>query len=677
MSFKNLVIEEAYDSDEDDLVNDFYLPVLSKATKYYRRSGFFSSSSLAVSARGIGELIKKNGKMKLICNVHLSKKDHDILKKAHEDPLKFLEESHIGDDLDNIEDEIERDHVEALGWMLANGYLEIKIAFPQNNIGVYHPKVGVFFDEEGNYISFSGSENESFTAMIFNVEEFKTFKSWVKWSNNLAFKDLTKFENEWVGNTKKTIVVDLPKALKDKIIKYAPHEKANLALLKKNYQSIYKKIKKPLPARDYQSEAVSKWIKNNYKGIFNMATGSGKTITALNCYDYLKNHSGKNFLTIIACPQRHLVSQWKENFEEYFDNKILSTVEEGSWGHELKIMVGDVKLGFSDFPVVMTTHKTFSNPKFIKILEKRRIDVLLIVDEVHGVGSSVYQKGLSLTYKYRLGLSATPERWFDDEGTNILYEYFDKCVFKFTLDEAIDRGFLTEYEYWPHFIELEDDEFDEYMELTKKIAINYEKNKNFEDLANTGDYIRRQSIIDHARNKYVKLSEIIKKYAPWDHLFVYCSSKQPRGEKQIVVVDRILSENGLDSKFFTSIQKDKEDILKYFEKGKYDALIAMRCLDEGVDVPSAKNAILMASTSNPREHIQRRGRLLRRSPEKDIAIIDDMIVVPQSSENLTAAEKNLINKEFERYEEFMKAAINESACINIYLNWRGINGKRK
>lgn len=672
MSFKDLIIKKAYDSDVDDLVNDFYMPILSKSIKYYRRSGFFSSSSLAVSARGIGDLIRKNGKMKLICNVYLSREDHDILKKAQENPIKFLEESDIGEDLDCIEDEIEYDHIEALGWMLANGYLEIKIAFPQNNIGVYHPKVGVFFDEEGNYISFSGSENESFTAMIFNVEEFKVFRSWEGWSQDLAFTDLQKFENEWVGNTNSTIIVDLPDAIKNKIIKFAPHEKADLSLLTKDYSSIFRNRKKILPARDYQSKAVKKWFENECTGIFNMATGSGKTITSLNCYKDLKEKSKNNFLTVIACPQKHLVTQWIDNIEEYFDNRILSTVDNNSWKDDLKMLVGDVKLGISKFPVVLTTHKTFSNPKFVEILEKRRIDIFLIVDEVHGVGSSIYQKGLSPKYKYRLGLSATPERWFDDDGTNVLYDYFKGCVFKFTLDEAIDRGFLTEYEYWPHFIELEDDEFEEYMELTKKIAIKYEKNKNFEDLSLTGDYLKRQSIIDHARNKYVELNKILDLYAPWDHLLVYCSSKEPIGEKQICVVDRILSNHGLDSEFFTSVQKDRSSILKYFEKGKYDALIAMKCLDEGVDVPSAKNAILMASTSNPREHIQRRGRILRKSPEKDHAVIDDLIVVPQSLNKLTHAEKSLIEKEFDRYEEFMKSAINDTICIKIYLEWRGI-----
>ena len=395
MSFKDINIKRAYDSDEDDLISGFYMPVLSKAVKYYRRSGFFSSSSLAVSARGIGELIRKDGEMKLICNVHLSKEDRDALKEANENPTKFLEKSNILDDFRNIEDEIERDHVEALGWMLAKGFLEIKIAFPQNNIGIYHPKVGVFMDGEGDYISFSGSENESFTGMIYNVEEFKTFKSWEKSDEELALLDLRKFENEWIGNTKKTVVVDLPKAIKDEIIKYVPHEKADLALLNKDYGNIYKQFKKHLPARDYQSKAVRNWFNNECKGILNMATGSGKTITALNCYDALKEKLD-NFLTVVACPQQHLVLQWKENFEEFFDNKLLVTVNDSQWEKKLKFLIGDVLLGTADFPIVLTTHVTFSSERFKKAMCKwKDLNVLIIVDEVHGIGSTK-QKGALL-----------------------------------------------------------------------------------------------------------------------------------------------------------------------------------------------------------------------------------------------------------------------------------------
>jgi len=675
MSFKDIEIKGDYDSDEDNLVTDFYLPVLSEATTYYRRSGFYSSSSLAVSARGIAELIRKNGKMKLICNVHLSEDDYDALKRAQENPTKFLEESNIGFDLNDIEDEIEKDHVEALGWMLANGYLEIKIAFPQNNYGIYHPKTGVFFDEEGNYFSFSGSENESFKAMIFNVEEFKTFKSWEDWGSESASKDLKKFEKEWVGDRKSTTVVDLPTAIKDDLIKHVPHEKADLGLIKKDYPSIYKNIKNPLPSRDYQSKAVMNWLKNGCKGILNMATGSGKTITALNCYEALKNKSD-NFLTIVACPQQHLVLQWKENFEEFFDNKLLVTVDDSDWEEKLKFFIGEVLLDNVEYPVVLTTHVTFSNERFIKAMEKWKddLEVLIIVDEVHGIGSTKQKGALLPNYQYRLGLSATPSRWFDDEGTQYICDYFHGEVFKYSLKQAIDEGFLTKYDYCPHFVELNASEMSEYMELTKKIAIKYNKNKNLEDIVSTSDFIKRQAIIDNASSKFEKLEEILSKNKDWSYLLVYCASRHVDELKQLHKVERILSNKNIFPKKFTSEQspEKREMILNEFKNKKCKALTAMKCLDEGVDVPAAKTAILMASDSNPRQHIQRRGRILRKSPGKEKAIIHDMVVLPKYDPNLSEAEKSLIKKELGRFREFMDLADNFDECNEKYMKWRGI-----
>lgn len=675
MSFKDIEIKGDYDSDEDNLVTDFYLPVLSEATTYYRRSGFYSSSSLAVSARGIAELIRKNGKMKLICNVHLSEKDYDALKRAQESPTKFLEESKIGFDLNDIEDEIEKDHVEALGWMLANGYLEIKIAFPQNNYGIYHPKTGVFFDEEGNYFSFSGSENESFKAMIFNVEEFKTFKSWEDWGYESSLKDLKKFEKEWRGDRKSTIVVDLPTAIKDRLIKYVPHEKADLGLLKKDYPKIYKNIKNPLPARDYQSEAVTKWLNNGCKGILNMATGSGKTITALNCFEALKKKSS-NFLTIVACPQQHLVFQWKENFEEFFENKLLITVGDSDWEEKLKFLIGEVLLENVEFPIVLTTHVTFSNERFMKAMKKWKddLEVLIIIDEVHGIGSTKQKNSLLPTYQYRLGLSATPSRWFDDEGTQFIDDYFHGQVFEYTLEQAINEGFLTKYDYCPHFVDLTASEMSEYMELTKKIAIKYSKNKNLEDIVSTSDFIKRQAIIDNARSKFEKLEEILSKKEEWNYLLVYCASKHVDKLKQLHKVETILDNHNIFSQPFTSEQtaEDREIILNKFKNNKCNALTAMKCLDEGVDVPAAKTAILMASDSNPRQHIQRRGRILRKSPGKEKAIIHDMVVLPKYNPNLSEAEKSLIKKELARFEEFMDLADNFDECNEKYMKWRGI-----
>lgn len=683
MSLKDLEIKHEYDSDEDCLPTQFYIPVLSESIKYYRRSGFFSSSSLAVSAQGLAELIKKDGEMKLICSVQLSREDYNSIERVLDDPYKFLEETQIGKDLDNIADDFERDHVEALGWMLANGFLQIKIAFPRKGKGLYHPKVGIFLDDEGNYISFSGSENETFNGMLENVEEFKVFRSWHnEWEKADADSDLDKFQKEWSGLRKKTVVIDLPKFLKDELVKFAPHDKADLKILKENFYSNYTKSNKSLPSRDYQNTAVANWFKNNCKGIFNMATGTGKTITALNCYKELREKSENNFLTLIVCPQQHLVGQWIEEIEKYFDNYIFSTVNNSHWSSDIKNFLADTSFGNLKFPFLLTSHRKFSSEDFLKIiyhhLKKYNLEVLIIVDEVHGVGASKYQKGLCPLYKYRLGLSATPKRYFDDEGTQYLKDYFSRSVYEYKLKDAIKNGFLTPYYYVPHFVSLEGEELEEYLELTKKIAIKYENNKNFEDLSLTQDFIKRQAIIDNANSKLKELKVILNNEEKIDHLLVYCSSKHRNGIKQINEVRKILNNMDIISHKFTGEENIEERmaIIRNFEQGDYKALTAMKCLDEGVDITSAKMAIFMSSTSNPREYVQRRGRVLRKFPGKEIAIIHDLVVLP-SLKNLTLSEKTIIDKELNRFYEFRDGATLESYiyCNKLLDQWLDKNGE--
>ena len=212
---KNLNLKYEYDSDKDNLIEDFYVPVLSNSTEYYRMSGFFSSSSLAISANGIAEFIRNNGKMKLLCSANLSKEDFEIIEEINENPEDFIEKSFIRD-FNNLEDEFIRNHVEALGWMLANDLLEIKIAIPKDINGMFHSKVGILKDEDDNFISFSGSDNETASGWLYNIEEFKVFKSWDGSEEKFAYSDLNKFNEYWEGNTLRTNVFDLPSALKNR-----------------------------------------------------------------------------------------------------------------------------------------------------------------------------------------------------------------------------------------------------------------------------------------------------------------------------------------------------------------------------------------------------------------------------------------------------------------------------
>ncbi|MEM2613011.1 MAG: DEAD/DEAH box helicase family protein [Nitrososphaerota archaeon] len=667
MSFQELELKSSYDSEEDDILNDFYIPVLTRAKKYYRLAGFFSSSALAVAAKGIAPFIQNGGLMRLIVGATLSKQDVEAIKQGHEEPEKVLSKIMIKS-LDDIYEELVRDHVRALAWLVARGQLEIKVAivideagYPLDQdaamkTGIFHQKVGILEDFEGNILSFSGSINESAMSWEGNIEEFKVFRSWVDGEKDHLLADKSKFEKYWYGKTKKVRVIDIPSAVRERLIQMAPDDIDELNLGRFH--------RKPL-LRDYQIKAISSWMENGGKGIFEMATGTGKTFTAIGCIIELLK-SEKRLLVVIAVPFTHLIKQWKENLLKFglFSYEIFGTMPD--WADKLANIVFDFNNGLQDVVIIITTHDTFSNAKFTNIIENVKGACLLIVDEVHGVGSPERRKGLLEKYQFKLGLSATPIRWFDKEGTSIIFNYFGEVVFSFPLSEAIERGYLCKYEYRPFFAELTAEELEEYMRLTKKISVEYARakdDKEKEELLKLY-LILRHRVIVNASMKYAVLNSILDELGEIKHCLIYCSPQQ------IENVQGILNKRGIIQHKFTAEEdvKERKALLESFAKGIYQALVAMKCLDEGVDVPSTRVAIIMASSTNPREFIQRRGRILRPYKDKEKAIIYDIITVPDLSGRIDPLlfdlEARILQSEIRRYIEFAKSATN---CGEAYL----------
>lgn len=661
MSFLELELNPSYDSDSDDILEDFYIPVLSNCKRYQRLAGFFTSNALAVAAKGVLELIQNNGKMELIVGAKLQKDDVDAICEGKKNPDKILSENMLLD-LELIEEKIEKDHVKALAWMIANGTLEIKVAivYGSNGIpldfetacqkGIFHQKIGILEDSEGNVISFSGSINETAAAWKDNIEEFKVFRSWVPGEVNHLKTDIRRFEKFWHGETERLKIYDVPLAVRQKLIEIAPKEITNLNLGNK---------KPTMKLRSYQKDAITAWFENFNNGIFEMATGTGKTYTAIGATKKLIEKE-KKLVVVVTCPFIHLVSQWKENLEDFGFSCLEAFGSSTTWQNKLANKLFDFKNNIHKVICVVTTHDTFSSLKFTKLIKSISGNVLLIADEVHGLGSPERRKGLISTYNYRLGLSATPTRWFDDEGTDLLLNFFDKVVFIYSLEKAIENGYLSKYEYYPYLVELNSDEFEKYREITKRIVIEYQKTKNSKKRSQLLNLfcILRQKIIVNADAKFLIFKEILDKIENLCHCLVYCSPQQ------IAIVQNILNERGVIQHKFTAKEnlKERERLLDSFAKGQYRILVAMKCLDEGVDVPATKTAIILASSTNPKEFIQRRGRILRKSPGKDKAIIYDVIVVPSLSTNINDdffdLEASIMKKEILRYIEFAKTAIN-------------------
>lgn len=688
MSLKDLNLKASYDSDEDDILNRFYIPALSESIIYKRLAGFFTSTSFAIAAKGLAKFISSGGKIQLIANVILSKEDYEKIKEVTEKPFLDRAEKEFIDSLDNIEDELIKNHVKMLGWMLKNDKLEIKISLVSEGTGIQHQKTGILEDKEGNIISFTGSDNETKRGWIDNIESFHVFRNWSIDEKEHIESDINKFEKFWDDRAMRAKIYPVSEAVKKNIIKIAPKNDEEFKKLSKiSTEDLIQKHKEKkkilkekestgINLRNYQNEAISNWIKNDFKGIFEMATGTGKTFTALGCLKELLKKD-KTFLTVISCPYQHLITQWKKNIEEFgFSFKvIIAESDNPKWRDQVTDGLYDLKNGVIEGLIVLTTHNTFSSKKFSEIMNNLNLKSFLIVDEVHGIGAEQRKQGLVENYTYRLGLSATPDRYFDEIGTKKIRDFFGKTVFEFPIKKAIEEGYLVNYDYKPIFVELTESEINEYERQTSKIAktLLFSKNEEQKEKLFSLLCIKRQKIITNALRKPIKFEELLSSLKEIKYCLVYCSPEQ------IDHTQEILNKKGIIQHRFTNEEKtipekqfeyisEREFYLKKFANGSYPVLVAMKCLDEGVDVPPARIAIILASSGNPKEYIQRRGRILRPYEGKKEAIIYDLIVIPPIrkilDKNVYKMEKKIFEKELIRYKEFSEAADNKLECLN-------------
>lgn len=687
MSFKDLFLKRNYSSDIDDLLFDFYIPVLNESIGYFRISGFFTSESLAIAARGILGLVKNGGYMKLIVSPKLNYEDVETIIDASQDPTKYIHYA-IEKDLENLENEFVRDHLFALGWMIANNKLDIKIALMYNqdgkimtsdeiiNSGIFHQKVGIFTDREGNIITFSGSVNETLLGWQKNVEEFKVFRSWIDVESEYVKEDIKKFERYWYNMSSNIKVMDVPEAIRQKIIKIVPKD-FDINVLNRWYvkEGINKRIKK-INLFEHQIKAIESWESNNYKGIISMATGTGKTYTAIGAIDRILKKNKKN-LIVISVPYSHLIDQWSNSIEKFgldlsFIIKCFS--ENSKWYSDLKKYVRKLLIGQINNVLAITTHNTLISDKMKEILYGLRDDIntILVADEVHGIGSLKRRENLPNIFRYRLGLSAIPKRMYDSFGNKFLKEYFGEIVFEFTLCDAIYKvnpltynTFLTPYYYYPYLCTLTENETRKYNYLTLKL-LNLLKNSsdNIYDEIDSDEklkmlLIKRSKIIKATKNKIKVLDEIIsnieKNRGEISHTIIFTDDKLINE-----TIDLLNSKNIYAVKFTQELSnKQRIDVLENFGKGIIQVLVAMKILDEGVDVPKSKIAIIMSSSTNPREFIQRIGRILRVSENKRYSYIYDIITKPMYLEDsVLNLEDSLFKAEKERVKIIAKCALN-------------------
>jgi superfamily II DNA or RNA helicase len=653
MSLKDLELKPVYYSDEISILTEFYIPVLKEAKCYDRIAGYFCSNSLSLAAVGIAGLIKNGGKIRLIANVVLTEQDQEAIKEA----IKNKEDIIISE-FDKIEDELQRDHVKMLGWMIKSKLLEIKIAVV--NRGLEHQKIGILRDSGGNFLSFSGSENETVGGWLNNDEQFHVFCSWKLGDLNHLEPDIERFNILWENKGKKVKVYEVSEAFKKGIVKKAPKDEEEFIRLTEElkealmdrqhtYQNSEKKPQKVINLRDYQKKAIGEWVKNNYKGIFKMATGTGKTFTAIAAInEFLKTKN--KCLVVIVAPTQLLVNQWVENLEYFGYLDIIKVMQQKNiWLEELRSSLLKMELNRSNYVFAVATYNSFCKDDFISTIKRNQEESILICDEVHHAWAPKTRRGLLHKFRYRLGLSATPEIYMDEEGTEELIQYFGGICFEFEMKDAIP-DYLTEYEYYAEIVELNEEESRKYEDFSIKIARNIDNNNGKIDDKTFMLILQRSKILVNASAKWPAFEKILDNINEIKKTLVYCSDKQLPRVKKILRARKILAHQIT----YEENLELREEIIRLFNKDKVQVIIAMKVLDEGIDVPGIERAIILASSGNPVEFVQRRGRILRKSEGKEYSLINDIIVFPWKTIplNISKSELSAIKRELKRVEEF-------------------------
>ena len=686
MSFRDVEVKMEYRTLLDNMAREFYVPLLRESVSYKRAVGFFSSSVLIEISKGILGLVKNGGKIKLITSPNLSEEDFLAIKKGYADRDSIIHDALVRE-LTDAKNKYQSDRLNLLANLIADGFLDIRIAITSKDsvIGIYHEKVGIIEDKEGNKIAFSGSANETANALMENYETVDVFCGWTKDSERVNAKEAA-FDRIWNSDEPNLEIIEAQK-LSDEIVRKYKHNKVNYqtfddsndVLNEVERECDFFKIPDYVDLYDYQKNAIDSWVKHSFCGIFDMATGTGKTYTALASVSKLSQMLDEKLAVIIVVPYKHLVEQWVEDIKEFNVNPIKAYGYSGSnWRNEFSNAVTAYNIQSIDHFCIITTNATFGGEDFQSILQKFHRNFCFIADEAHNLGAEKIGQKLPKKARYRLALSATLERAGDLKGTELLYNYFGETCIKFSLKEAIKRGFLTRYYYHPILVFLNKDELDHYNELTEKIiAAGYSGGEEVEK----GSYlelllIQRARIVAGCHEKVKKLVGAIKPYQREGHILVYCgATKYDRDdiddlsdERQIDAVNnRLYNELGMRVCKFTSEENDerRKEIKRLFSAGDIQVVTAIKCLDEGVNIPSINKAFILASSTNPKEYIQRRGRVLRKSGGKTYAEIFDFITLPRPLEDVTYIDSNtrkhdiaMVKREFVRMREFAEDAEN-------------------
>lgn len=686
MPLNELHFATSYNKAEQDIAKDFYLPCMRAAKRYDRISGYFGSTVYIIAWEALKEFINNDGRMRIICSPYVSESDEAALSEGYSARNdKILADAIIKE----VEGMLDSPDLSApsklLSYLVVEGIVDVKIAVPTGSESaaakrLFHDKVGIFCDESGNKVGFRGSMNETFKGLSEdgNIESIDVFPNWLDQRDRERVEEADAFFDKlWKYRVSGIQVYAFPAAAKE-ILKTKTNGIKWEELLDEIKVSNNKALKwKPSKApgaripRDHQVKALEAWEKNGRRGIFEHATGSGKTFTAMCAInDALK----KNETVLVLVPSRDLLKQWNKELRETLTDLdvyyLLCGDNNSEWKKPGKLASWSGR-GSKTHRIIISTMDTACSNDFIRGLSQGD-HLMIVADELHRMGSTKRRNILTINSGARLGLSATPRRYGDPDGTAALFDYFGGLIPPpFTLEDAIKSGVLTRYFYYPQRISLTKNEQEAWNEVTDEIKkimarmrnaeegkININSNPRLKQLL-----INRARIVKNAAGKVPLAIRVLKEhFRPGQKWIIYCDNIA-----QLNLVCSGARREGFDAyEYYAEMEGDRDTTLEYFSQNG-GVLVSIKCLDEGVDIPSTTDALILASSQNPREFIQRRGRILRNSEGKLFAHLYDAITVPVVSEDESEKGLSIIAAELSRAIQFGEGAENP-ACVTDLKN---------
>lgn len=655
MNYKDMDIKRSYIScGEDGIADALIVPALKCTNHYYRSVGYFSSGVFDTIMDGISTFVRNGGDIKMIASPKLNDEDIEAINLGYEEKERIIGNAFSREFLEEVEN-FDDSRLALLAELIARGVLDIRIAVT-NTLGDYHDKLGILEDFEGNKVAFYGSANSSKNGYRDNYDKIRVVKSWIDGQKDSVDDEVEEFDSLWNGTNKFVEVYE-----------YKESARKHFLQVMERRSNSRKQGNTGIKLRDYQEDAIKAWVNNDYHGFYVMATGTGKTWTAIySAKRLLEEHSA----TVVICaPYKHLVKQWAEDVRKAFPDAVLIMVssENPSWDQKISQAIINKRYNKNVQIIIISTIVSFNLDRFTNVISKDFSDKLLIVDEAHRFTKR--SEKLKSDYKYMLGLSATPYSGRSATSGKELMKYFGGQVFDLPIETALDKKFLVPYYYKPIFVYATDDEEERFRKQSRIIASYFRNGKCIDPESLAKTLRNRLRIISMAQAKIDGIGDFVNQIEEKDHVVVYCGDGRlydDTGEeiRHIRQVKRVLNDMDYKASQFTAQENmtERMELVDAFNKGEISALAAIRCLDEGINIPSIKSALILSSNDDYREFVQRRGRILRLYDDKESAVIYDVVVLP--SNDMTEWAKI----ELRRYREYAKLSINYDETMDELNN---------